>query len=716
MIPILYDSNATEFTNNGLGRLADCVSCLVTEERNGEYEVEFEYPITGVHYNDIIEGRIITVTHDETGDVQPFEIYSHTAPIDGVVTYHAHHLSYRLSNVILKPMTAGSVSGALAKFETETLTENPFTFWTDKTTTANFKLTYPASVRSMLGGTEGSILDVYGGEYEFDNFTVKLYANRGADNGVTIRYGKNLIDLQQEYDTLGLYSAVVPYWVDSETGESVYGGVITGRGGIIYTGTWEDESAHLITDEDNEEINFSYYQTKTTTMDFSSDFDEQPTPEELEARAAAYLEANTPWIPKENITVDFVALWQTEEYKDIAPLERVNLCDTVRIIYTALGVDATAKVIKTTWNALNEKYDAIELGEAKTSFADTILNTTTKQLEDRPTVSMMQEAIDNATTLITGGAGGHVVFSYDEDGKPNEIYVMDTEDVNTAVNVLRINVNGIGFSSNGINGTYRTAWTLDGNFVADFITTGTLNANRVRSGVLASTDGSSYWDLDGSSIRFYDKSFDSYVELDEGYISFSHGGTEFGKIYRVISGGEDALTIQSSGGNVRFTMKDYANLRADTEIFLTAGTRLLEKASDHVSLYAGEDSTSFVRAYDNGSDQFIDLNSGGNNYVRVDGKTGYIKLTTTGYISETATTFKTLTVNNSAANVYDDGTYQYIIAKSGGNTWARVDGNDDYIWLQCGQLIMNGYGGYTGTVTISGTTLTIKNGIITGVS
>lgn len=459
MIPILYESTETAFTSNGIGRLSDCVSCEVTEERNGEFEAEFTYPITGIHYEDITEGRIILVDHDEQKDAQPFIIYRRSAPINGIVTFNAHHISYLLSSVIIEPFTASSVADAFNTFTTDNMNTNPFTFWTDNSTGGSMKSEVPASVRSLLGGTEGSVLDVFGGEYLFDKFLVRNYAHRGSDKGVTIRYGKNLTNIVWEVDTMDLYGSVVPYWSDGES-TVVYGGIVSGSAAT----------------------------EKVTTLDLSSEFEERPTVSQLETRAAAFLASNEPWIPKENIKIDFVPLWQTDEYADVAPLERVCLCDTVTVYYTDLGVQATAKVIKVVWDALIEKYTTIELGQAQSSFADTIIGEVDNKLSEAianvPTTSAVQAAIDNATSLITGGMGGHICFLYDADGKPTDMLVMDTEDVNTAVHVLRINVNGIGFSSTGVSGTYTSAWTLDGSFVADFITSGYLSANRIQGGTL----------------------------------------------------------------------------------------------------------------------------------------------------------------------------------------------------------------------------------------
>ena len=484
MIPIIYDSNEQSFTSNGQGRLTDCVSCLVTEERNGIYEVEFTYPITGIHYDAIQQGNIIVVSHDEQKDRQPFIIYRISRPINGIVTVYCHHISYLLRNTIIAPFTAVNVSDAMNSLSACSITENTFTFWTDKSSAGSMEVKVPTSCRALLGGTRGSILDSFGGgEYEFDNMTVKLYAHRGANNGVTIRYGKNLTDIKADTDTLDLYNAVVPYWTDAE-GNSIYGGIVVGSGGIGNTGYWTDENNVQITDENTDPLVFGYTIRRVVTMDLSFEFEEEPTIAELEARALAIMNSNTPWIPKENIKISFAALWQTEEYKDIAPLERVRLCDTVTVEYPDLGVSATAKVIKVVWNALLERYDSIELGDARTSFADVITAETDEKLADIPNTSMMDAAIEKATSLITGGMGGHILFLYDADGKPTDMLIMDTDDVNTAIHVLRFNVNGIGFSSTGVSGTYTSAWTLDGAFVADFITAGHLSANRIQGGTL----------------------------------------------------------------------------------------------------------------------------------------------------------------------------------------------------------------------------------------
>lgn len=457
MIPILYSTSETSFTSNGLGRLTDCISCQVTEERNGIFECEFKYPVTGKLYNEMVtNGGIISVTHDDAKDRQPFDIYKYSAPIDGIVTFNARHISYRLSGITVKPFTAASCALALQGIGTNSLSTNPFSFWTDKAVTSTFTLSVPTSAKAILAGQQGSILDVYGkGEYKFDKFDVKLYTNRGTNSGVTIRYGKNLSDTLVEKDNGEYYNAIVPYWKGED------GTLVTLTGWyVVQTG---------------ETLKYCI------PVDFTSEFESQPTELELQTKAAAYLANNTPWLPKENIKVDFVQLWNTDDYKNVAVLERVKLCDTVAIYYPALGLtNSSAKVIKVVYDTLLERYTSIELGEPQQTLAESIMQPYAQSIasiSDKASVSFMEEAIQAATDLITGGLGGHVVINRNANGEPEEILIMDTDDTSTAVNVWRWNLSGLAHSHSGYNGPFDDiAITQDGKINADIITAGTLNA------------------------------------------------------------------------------------------------------------------------------------------------------------------------------------------------------------------------------------------------
>lgn len=474
MNPVLYESTEGTFETNGLGVLSDTISCQVVEERNGIFEITLEYPLTGIHYQEIKQRRIIFVKPNPYEDPQPFRIYRITKPLSGKITVYAQHISYDLSGVPVSPFSSSSVTGALSGLKTNAAVTNPFSFWTDKTSTGDFAVTAPTSTRTLLGGSDGSILDVFGGEYKFDRWTVRLYNNRGKNSGVSIRYGKNLMDLQQDENISNVVTGIYPYWLSSE-------GELT-------------ELPEKIVNAPG-----TYDFTRISAIDFSGDFEEAPTEEQLRDRANDYISSNNVGVPTVSITVEFQPLEQTEEYKDIALLERVNLCDTVNVEYSELGVSATAKCVKTTYDALKDKYISIELGDAKTNIADTIIQQQ-QEINEKPSVSFLEQAVINATNWITGNKGGYVIFQRNADGQPYEILIMDTPDINTATKVWRWNNGGLGYSSNGYEGPFATAITQDGAIVANFITTGTLQANLIKSGIIQSRDGRAYFNLDTGQI------------------------------------------------------------------------------------------------------------------------------------------------------------------------------------------------------------------------
>lgn len=475
MIAILYDRNETAFTSNGLGGLPDAISGKVTEERNGQYELEMVYPVTGLHYEDLAIGRIISVPHDDTKTREPFDIYRISKAINGRVTVNARHISYRLSKIPVSPFNAGSCAAALLGLETNAAVTCPFTFWTDKAVTASFSLETPASIRSVLGGTEGSILDTYGtGEYEWNRWTVKLHLHRGTDSGVTVRYGKNLTNLKDETDGADTYTGVYPYWYSDDDG------LITLPETVVYA---------------------SEHDARVIPLDCSERFQSAPTEAEMRAYAQSYVDTHGGKTTN-SIDISFLQLWQTEEYKDVAPLQRVKLCDTVTCIHPQLGVETTAEVVKVVYDWTKERYDSMTLSSPKTTMSDVIGKEISQGTASLAQKSFVSSAIAAATLLIQGGYGGHVVIGSNNDGWPEEILIMDTEDRNTAVNVIRMNMGGIGFSSNGYNGPFQTAWTVDGHFYADWIDTGTLTANLIKAGVLTDAYGRFYLDLATGEFRF----------------------------------------------------------------------------------------------------------------------------------------------------------------------------------------------------------------------
>lgn len=496
MIPILFPSTATTFTSNGLGRLADAISCTVEEERNGPYELEMRYPMTGRHYREITDGSIIVARHSDKLDLQPFRVYKISRPLNGVVTVFARHLSYDLNKLVVLPFVEPSLTQLFLNLPSHSVTACPFTFETDKAVLTEFSVSEPMQMRAILGGSENSILDIYGGEYEFDGYRVILHNNRGTDNGVTIRYGKNLTEMVHESDGSGSVTAVVPFWKGTGTNgeETTVYATEPVYSGVGYTVPYTNEASTEYNDSGGEVYEGVITPTIVETLDLSQDFETQPTVEQLTEAAEQWLEAHATVIPDENIRLSFVQLWQTNEYKNYAPLQRVGLCDTVTVEYARLGVSATTKVIKTVYNVLLERFDSMELGAPRSTLASTIVKAeqAAEGVSDEiaSAKTAMEIAIEHATELLSGGLGGHVIISTNADGEPNEILIMDTDSISTAMNVLRLNMNGIGFSSSGYEGPYATAWTIDGRFVADYITAGTLKAITIEG-----PTSQTFWDL-----------------------------------------------------------------------------------------------------------------------------------------------------------------------------------------------------------------------------
>lgn len=460
MKPILYESTEKQFNHNGIGTLADAISCIVIEERNGSYELEMEYPLGGIHYEEIKNNNIVLAVPSDGKQAQPFRIYKITRPIGGVVSVYAEHISYDLSGIPVRPFKASDCASALRGLVENSMIANPFNTWTDIAGSGKYEQKLPASFRSRLAGTQGSILDSFGNgaELEFDRFTVKVYQNRGHDNGVTIRYGKNLTDLKQDESIESVYTATIAYWTKEENDKEE---VVIGE--IQYLPNHAD-----------------YPKERVFVLDCSSDFENKPTKEQLNNKAMQYIRSNNLGIPKVSIDVSFIQLWQTEEYKNIVSLERVSLCDIVHVVFEKLGVDATAKVIKTEYNVLTDRYDKVTLGEARSNFAETIKESTKATVQ--PMIkSAVENAVEHATANISGFSG-YVTKITDANGNWSELVISDNADYTQARNVWRWSQGGLGFSSNGYAGPYTTAITADGHINGAMITAGTINANTVNVG------------------------------------------------------------------------------------------------------------------------------------------------------------------------------------------------------------------------------------------
>lgn len=563
MIPILYDGNETSFTSNGLGSLYDAISCTVVEERNGIYELEMQYPIDGIHFSDISLSRIIFEKPSETKDPQPFIIYKVSKPINGIVTIYAEHISYRLSYIPVTPFSESGAVNTLNGLLSHSVETCPFTVYTDiENTESVYSQNLPHSFRECLGGVDGSVIDTFGGEYEFDKFAIKLWKHRGSNAGVRISYGKNLTDVTQEESIESTITGIYPYWADTE--------------GNVVNCVTDDNPKGVIESEYASGFPFK----RTIVKDFSSYFYEQPTQEELIDLAEAYVEVTGIGVPDINLDVSFVSLWQTEEYKNIAPLERVSLCDTVTIEFEKLGINATAKVIKTEYDSLSERYKKITLGSERASLAKTI-TTIAENNKDAVTESTLRSELNRQAQLINGGLGGNVIINRDPDGHPYEIIVGDNSDVNQMLNCIKINYQGIGFSQNGPNGPYNMAMTIDGTLMAQYIGGGKIDGNLIEAGTLnadcltvqAKSDllGDVGERLDDLEVNGVNKVTTEIARLDKYGLTVSQDGSEMETNINhdgmIISRNNEEVLVANNQG------VDAQNLHATTYLIIGENSR-----------------------------------------------------------------------------------------------------------------------------------------------
>lgn len=552
MIPILYKQDAKA----KIGWLAEASDCQCTEARNGVFELEFQYPMLGRYAAELVIDRYVKAKPNANGKNQFFHIRKVSKPINGMFTVSCEHISYALSGYPVPTVSASgnaqvAINAILTAAKNQLGKDTGFSVaTTDITLSSSIALTN-VSARAALGGVSGSVLDVYGGEYEFDNHTIKLHKARGKDRGVRIAYGRNMTELKCDIDMDSAYTGIYGYVKNDKVNLHSYKAVTNSSG-----------------------IN-----AKTLIRDFSSDFsggDGEITQSGLDSAVAAYAAANDINSPTVSMTVSFVDLSQSPEYASFSALESVSLCDTVQIHHKDLNINIKAKVIKTVYDVLRERYTSVDLGSPRANFADVIKQTVNEAKDLRGQLVLAksdltaayEKAIADATAAITGNSGGYVRLNPSQN--PQEILIMATPDISTAKNIWRFNLSGFGHSSGGYSGPYRTAVTQDGHIVADFIDTGILNANIIRAGIMQSANGEFSFNLESGHIEASDINITGGdINLDGGQLSilnndgykadFSGGvvelyqgagtgtgtGTKYLSLYNSLIGGKWYATLAS---------------------------------------------------------------------------------------------------------------------------------------------------------------------------
>jgi phage minor structural protein len=473
MIPCLYTETETAFTNNGIGKLCDTLSCIVTEKRNGAYELKMKYPSFGIHAEDMIEGNIILAKPSERATAQPFRIYKITTPLTGLLEVQARHIQYQENFITVSPFSAQGSQAAMAAIKSHTTTDCPFDFWTDIDSDAAFTITSPATVRGCLGGMDGSMLDTYGGEYEWDMYTALLHGHRGADRGVKIVYGKNLIDFKMERSIENMITGVHPYWKHSEDGTlmELPEKIMT----IEHEGPYE----------------------KISVLDCTSQFEEKPTEVQLRNYVKKYLKNTSLTEPDIDIKIDFFQLWQTPGYGDIAEAERVSLCDTVHVYISKLGLEVSCKVTETEYDVLLERYKSITLSNAavysrnsslsgslgslrdEAQLATEAVNRVETQVSDIRTLTVQQEYFN---ALASGLFGLHYSSGVEDDGSTIR-YAHTSERIADSAYAWKSGIRGFFISLDG-GQTWQLGWDTTDHVVKTAVEAVGVNANILGSGTL----------------------------------------------------------------------------------------------------------------------------------------------------------------------------------------------------------------------------------------
>lgn len=462
MKPILYKSTETVFETNGIGVLSDALTCVVKEERNGSYELVMTYPVSGIHFDHIVSRAIILAKPNEEDRPQPFRVCQITKPINGVIEINACHISYDMSGVAVSPFSATGIPQAISMVELNSVpSDHGFTITTDLTGNGTMNVDVPSSLRSLLGGSRGSLLDVYGGEYKYDRYDVSLLEHRGQDRGFEIRYGENMTDFNQEENCLNVYTDVYPYWAGGGTNVYLEEKTIRAEG--------------------------TYNFTRVLPLDMSEYFDEAPDEASLRAAAKKYMTANDIGVPKISLKLSYEDF---AEYK-----KRVALCDTVKVVFPRYNVSTSAKIVSAEYDVLAERYVSLEIGSTISGIADAIADQK-EEIDAKPSKSLVEIISSKLAAAMLGAKGGAIRFlDTNGDGEPDELYIADNPDPSLAQKVWRFNYQGWATSVEGYNGPFTLGATPEDGLLANFVT-----AANITAGFIRNSSGSFKIDLDNGQL------------------------------------------------------------------------------------------------------------------------------------------------------------------------------------------------------------------------
>ncbi|HAQ6488003.1 TPA: hypothetical protein IX382_000264 [Enterococcus faecium] len=548
----IYDKNDANnlaehlYDTQGLGALSDWLTATVSNKLNGAEIFQGTYSINGTNADLIVEGRIIQCYVDENRAKQRLRIYyAKTSVIGNTIEVKAEPIFNDIRKSVLNKYDSGTekITATQAWQNAKVLAKpaipSQFSFSSLVDTLANVKIE-KANFLEFFGGKEGSILDRFHGEFLKDNNTLRHEKSLGTDHKIKAIYTKNLTGLDLEIDAQSVLVGVYPFISSSSEGEDE----ITLPEEVIFTDYVDDYPAGYV----------SFVDFKDKATDVAT----------LREAAKDWLKTNIDkQKPQVSGSIELVPLRHQRGYEKFVDLEKVSMGDGVDVYHPQLKVNMSARIVEYTFNVLTNSYDKLVVGNVKTNFLENtennvsnLINDAIDQLKNGGEISdLINDIVDHQTDMITGQNGGYVLLDPKE--APSRILIMDTPDKNTARNVLQINNAGIGFSKTGINGTYDTAWTLDGGFNASFITAGEIVGITIRGTTLIS-DGTDYrTSIANGKMTWYSKKVNKdimeleardYVSADAGIVS-----------YTMKTGG--GFMIRNPQGNLVFSTWDNGNNR-----------------------------------------------------------------------------------------------------------------------------------------------------------
>lgn len=583
-----------------------CTDAIITEELNGEYSLDASFTIdkkSHIDYDMICEDSLIKID-DEYGK-EYFRIAKVTKTTRKITVF-ARHIT--ISDILtmfcedVRPENQSGI-GALRWIFDNASGKKWFTVNSD-ITTVNTAYYVNKNVYEALFTTDNSFLDRWGGEVYRRGFNISINQKIGADRGVTIRSKKNLTGFEVSTNINSLMTRIYPKGYDGITIDEKYidSKYINSYSSIFAKEVKFDDVKVLEEGEEGEG-----YKTLVEAQN------------ELKRRVNELYEVDKVDLITASYRINFVQLEKTEEYKNYSILERTWLGDTIEVIEDTLGINITVRVLKRKYNVLKKKRIETELSNKDTKEKPPTIQQVINKIEKLPTVdNVLKIAKEQATAVINAGINGYVVAN------KNEILIMDTPDKNTAIKVWRWNVNGLGYSNTGYYGEYGLAMTMEGQIVADFITTGILNANLIKTGILKSFNNKTWLNMedgtfnfadllffDGNEMKIKDAAF-KIVDSDDNIIAYIGQDNWMRLQGLMLTGHGECLQNKGSGArSLKLTSTDggsnYIDFNEKEGVNYTV-RMIREKASTFLKLLA---SGLEVRSYTNNSPAGVKIRSNG---------------------------------------------------------------------------------------------------------